>query len=80
MSPVGRGHGIEHVAHGNVGPMFGPLNGVRIALVVAAALAAITSFVAGYTLAGLVLLAGVLLHGAGWLYLYGKRPAGDDRP
>lgn len=53
--------------------MFGPLNGVRVALVIAAALAGITAIFAGYTAAGIVLLAGVLLHGAGWLYLYGHR-------
>lgn len=53
--------------------MFGPLNGVRTALVVAAALAAIVSFVAGYPGAGLVLLVGVAVHGLGWLYLYVNR-------
>jgi ABC-type proline/glycine betaine transport system permease subunit len=53
--------------------MFGPLNGVRTALVIAAALAAIVSFVAGYPGAGLVLLAGVAVHGLGWLYLYVNR-------
>ncbi len=53
--------------------MFGPLNGVRVALVIAAFLAAVASFVAGYPAAGWVLLGGVSLHGLGWLYLYRKR-------
>lgn len=53
--------------------MFGPLNGVRLALVIAAAFAAITAIFAGYVAAGVVLLAGVAIHGAGWLYLYSHR-------
>lgn len=53
--------------------VFGPLNGVRTALVIAAVLAAIVSFFAGYAAAGLVLLFGVAIHGAGWIYLYSKR-------
>lgn len=59
--------------------MFGPLNGVRVALVIAAAIAAIASFVAGYTLAGAVLLAGIVAHGLGWLYLYNRRNAESRR-
>lgn len=50
--------------------MFGPLNGVRVALVITAVVAAIVSFALGYTAAGLVLIGGVLVHGLGWLYLY----------
>jgi membrane protease YdiL (CAAX protease family) len=50
--------------------MFGPLNGVRVALVIAAFLAALAAFVAGYVAAGVVLLVGVAGHGLGWLYLY----------
>ena len=53
--------------------MFGPLNGVRTALVVGAVLAAVVSLIAGYSEAALVLLFGVALHGLGWLYLYSKR-------
>ncbi|MGH3649509.1 MAG: hypothetical protein ACRDU9_02275 [Acidimicrobiia bacterium] len=53
--------------------MFGPLNGVRTALVAAAVLAALVSLVAGYPSAALVLMAGVTVHGFGWLYLYSKR-------
>lgn len=54
----------------NLGPMFGPLNGVRTALVIAALLAALVSLVAGYPGAAAVLGAGVALHGLGWVYLY----------
>jgi 4-hydroxybenzoate polyprenyltransferase len=50
--------------------MFGPLNGVRVALVAAAAIAAVVALGAGFTLAGLVLLVGIAVHGLGWLYLY----------
>ncbi len=57
--------------------MFGPLNGVRTVLVVAAALAALVSFAAGYPGAALVLLVGIGLHGLGWLYLYNHRQADD---
>ncbi|HIE21619.1 MAG TPA: hypothetical protein EYP73_03335 [Acidimicrobiia bacterium] len=62
----------------NLGSMFGPLNGVRVALVIAAFVAALAAFVAGYTAAGLVLMAGVALHGLGWLYLYRRRRAATD--
>jgi hypothetical protein len=50
--------------------MFGPLNGVRVALVSFAIVAAIAGLIAGYPLVAVVLLAGVALHGLGWLYLY----------
>jgi len=61
--------------------VFGPLNGVRTALVVAAFLAAVVSLIAGYPGAALVLLVGVAVHGLGWLYLYVNRDrtALDDR-
>ena len=52
------------------GPMFGPLNGVRVALVSFAVVAAIAGLIAGYPVVSAVLLAGVALHGLGWLYLY----------
>lgn len=52
---------------------FGPLNGVRIALVVAAGLAGLAALGFGYPIAGLVLLAGVGVHGLGWLYLHKRR-------
>lgn len=52
---------------------FGPLNGVRTALVIAAAVAALAAFGFGYWVAGLILLAGVAIHGLGWLYLSRRR-------
>ncbi len=56
--------------------MFGALNGVRVALVSAAAFAALAAFFTGFTGAGVVLLAGVMIHGAGWIYLYSRRDPG----
>ena len=53
--------------------VFGPLNGVRVALVAAAAVAALAAFFTGFTGAGVVLLVGVTIHGVGWLYLYNQR-------
>ena len=53
--------------------MFGPLNGVRTALVIAAGMAAIVSLLAGFPEAAAVLLFGVAIHGLGWLYLYVTR-------
>ena len=59
--------------------MFGPLNGVRVGLVAAAAGAAIAALFAGFTVAALILIAGVALHGLGWLYLYVHRyPDAND--
>ncbi|MCB1245888.1 MAG: hypothetical protein KDB69_01320 [Acidimicrobiia bacterium] len=49
------------------------MNGVRIALVVLAAVAALVALIIGYTLPGIVLLAAVAVHGAGWAYLYQHR-------
>lgn len=70
------GLALWHVYRGfahRVGDVFGPLNGVRIALVAASAVAAIAAFIAGYAAAGIILLAGVALHGLGWLYLWRQR-------
>jgi len=50
--------------------MFGPLNGARVALVSLAGVAAIAALVAGYPLVTAVLVAGIAVHGLGWLYLY----------
>lgn len=50
--------------------MFGPLNGVRTALVVGAALTALLAAAFGQWLVTAVLLLGVAIHGLGWLYLY----------
>lgn len=58
--------------------MFGPLNGVRVALVACAVLAAIAAAALGYWTAAGVLLAGVAAHGAGWFYLAAKAKA--ERP
>ena len=52
--------------------MLGPLNGVRTALVIGAALAALVALFTGRTIAAGVLLVGIAIHGAGWLYLYGE--------
>jgi hypothetical protein len=57
--------------------MFGPLNGVRTALVTAAALAALLAGVLGQWIVAVVLLLGVAVHGLGWLYLYRRRPYGE---
>jgi hypothetical protein len=54
--------------------MFGPLNGVRVALVCFAVVAALAALIAGYPGASLVLMVGVAIHGFGWLYLYRQRP------
>lgn len=53
--------------------MFGPLNGVRTALVIAAGVAALVSLFAGYPTVAVILLVGVAIHGLGWLYLYANR-------
>ncbi len=60
--------------------MFGPLNGVRVALVAAAVVAAIAAAVTGYLGAAVVLLGAVAVHAAGWIYLYNKgKPESDQR-
>lgn len=53
-----------------IGRMFGPLNGVRVALVAAAAVAALIAAAQGQWVVTLVLGLGVAVHGAGWWYLY----------
>ena len=55
--------------------MYGPLNGVRIALVTLAAIAVIVAAAIGQTVGALVLAAGIALHGYGWAYL--KRKAAE---
>lgn len=57
--------------------MYGPLNGPRVALVSAAVVAAIACFIAGYPIAGIVLILGILAHGFGWVYLYNQRDTED---
>lgn len=53
------------------------MNGVRVALVSLAALTALVAFAFGQFLVGAVLMAGVAIHGLGWLYLYRQRSTGD---
>lgn len=55
--------------------MFGPLNGVRTALVITAAIAAVLAGIFGQWIMTVMLLAGVAVHGVGWWYLY-KRHQG----
>ena len=50
--------------------MFGPLNGVRVALVSCAVVAMIVGAVAGQWAVVLFLGLGVSVHGLGWWYLY----------
>lgn len=50
--------------------MFGPLNGVRTALVIAAGLTALLAAAFGQWIVTTVLLVAVAVHGLGWLYLY----------
>lgn len=57
--------------------MFGPLNGVRTALVIGAAIAALLAGVLGQWMVTVVLMLGVAVHGLGWLYLYRHRPGGE---
>lgn len=56
--------------------MFGALNGVRVALVATASVAAIVAAAVGQWAVTLVLAVGIALHGLGWLYLY-RRHQGD---
>ena len=53
--------------------MFGPLNGVRTALVITVGIAAIAAAILGQYLVAAVFAAGVAVHGLGWWYLY-KHP------
>jgi hypothetical protein len=50
--------------------MFGPLNGVRVALVALAGVAALAGLIAGHPVVTVVLVLGIAVHGLGWLYLY----------
>lgn len=59
--------------------MFGPLNGVRTALVIGAALAGIVAAFFGQWVVTVVLLLGVGIHGLGWLYLYRQHTGADQR-
>ncbi|MDH3308585.1 MAG: hypothetical protein OEO77_13840 [Acidimicrobiia bacterium] len=50
--------------------IFGPLNGVRVGLVAAAAGAAILGAILGQWAVTAVLGAGVAVHGFGWVWMY----------
>ncbi len=63
----------SEIAPPKVGPVFGPLNGVRVALVSSAVVAALAALLVGYPFVAVVLLAGVAIHGLGWIYLYRQR-------
>lgn len=58
--------------------MFGPLNGVRSALVIAAFLTAILAAVLEFWVASAILLAAVAVHGLGWLYLWKRAGRSTD--
>ncbi len=60
--------------------MYGPLNGVRVALVTLAVLAALLAAILGYWWAALVLMIGVAIHGFGWLYLAQQAGIESDEP
>lgn len=59
--------------------MFGPLNGVRTALVIAAGVAAIAAVALGEWVMAAMLGLGVALHGVGWWYLWRSRQPSDGR-
>lgn len=50
--------------------MFGPLNGVRSALVITAAAAALAAALFGYWIVTVMLGLGIGVHGLGWWYLW----------
>lgn len=54
--------------------MYGPLNGVRTALVVTAVVAGVAAAFLGEFLVSAVLAAGVGVHGLGWWYLSKQSP------
>ncbi len=60
--------------------MYGPLNGVRVALVTLAVLAALLAAILGYWSVTLVLMIGVAIHGFGWLYLAQQAEIESDEP
>lgn len=49
-------------------------------LVVGAGLAAMVAFFIGETLVGGLLLAGIIVHGLGWLYLYRQQAIRSGEP
>ena len=61
-----------------LGSMYGSLNGVRVALVTLAVIAALMAAVLGYWMVTLILAIGVALHGFGWVYLAQQSKSGPD--
>jgi hypothetical protein len=59
--------------------MFGPLNAVRTALVITAAVAGVAAAILGQWVMALMLFLGVLGHGAGWWYLWRRRESTTTR-
>lgn len=53
--------------------MFGPLNGVRTALVIMAAVAGMAAAFLGQWVVTTMLFLGVAMHGLGWWYLWRHR-------
>lgn len=62
--------GVLHRGRGTLSLMFGPLNGVRTALVITVVIAAIAAAIVGQYVVAAVFAAGVAVHGLGWWYLY----------
>ena len=60
--------------------MFGPLNGVRVALVAGAAVAAILAAVLGYWFVTLVLGIGIGFHGLLWWKMYSNQRRDAEPP
>lgn len=58
--------------------VFGPLNGVRTALVAGAAFAAVVAALFGQWIVTIVLALAVAIHGLGWLYLYRQHQAESE--
>jgi hypothetical protein len=54
--------------------MFGPLNGVRTALVVGAVIASLLALMLGYPIVAVVLGVGIAAHVGLWVWLYQRRP------
>jgi hypothetical protein len=54
--------------------MFGPLNGVRTALVAGAIIASLVAVILGYPIVALILGVGIAAHAGLWIWLYRHRP------
>lgn len=65
-----RGHVLKAPWMPYRGHMFGPLNGVRVALVITAVVAALAAVLLGEYLVAAVFAAAIALHGLGWWFLW----------